>query len=394
MTRDHLSFGLLIRYLRSEVNFDKLSLFVAKTQGITYDFDSIMHYLPNAFSVNGKVTVMPQDRGISLSRLGQRVDFSPYDLQHVNALYCSDGTTATWGSWSSWTTCSQTCNGGVRTRTRVCEGGSNCVGSNIDTEQCNTAACPVAASWAPWGAWGACSASCGGGRQQRVRACHGGNICKGPRTEFRDCNIQSCSSVQVDTPLKVTHKGCFYLSTNNVRLGSLESSTLDLSDNPRSRMNAVVKCQQAAQQFGFEIFAISLGYCISGSNRLSDYQLNPASDDSCHNGLGGWVSGHYAMDLYQIITITNTITNTTNKTMVATGAFSDQVPRQSLAPIPLINTTGPPLSHDVVDTTVIQDPSSSSSSSSSGMDQQSTPCALLLLLLIVMGTSNAVLDIS
>ena len=75
----------------SEVNFDKLSLFVAKTQGITYDFDSIMHYLPNAFSVNGKVTVMPQDRGISLSRLGQRADFSPYDLQHVNALYCSDG---------------------------------------------------------------------------------------------------------------------------------------------------------------------------------------------------------------------------------------------------------------------------------------------------------------
>ena len=398
----------------SEINFEKLSTFVATTQGITYDFDSIMHYLPNAFSANGKVTVKPQDKDIILSRLGQRVNFSSYDLQHVNALYCSDDTTATWGSWSSWTACSQTCNGGVRIRTRACEGGSNCVGSNIDTKQCNTAACPVAATWTAWSVWSACSASCGGGRQQRVRTCLGGNICEGLRTEFRDCNTQSCSSVPtwsswgpwsscsstcgkgtrtrtrtcmggstcvgMNTEVMecntlncttATYKGCFYLSTNNVRLGSLDGSTPDLSDTPRSRMNAVVKCQQAATQFGFEIFAISLGYCISGSNRLSDYQLNPASDDSCHNGLGGRVSGRFAMDLYQI---------------PVAGTLSDQVPRQPLVPIPLMNTMESPLSHDVV-ATMVQDPSSS------GTDQLSTPCALLLLL-IIMGTSNAILDMS
>ena len=136
-------------------------------------------------------------------------------------------------------------------------------------------------------------------------------------------------------------------------------------------MNAVVKCQQATTHFGFEIFAISLGYCISGSNRLSDYQLNPASDDSCHNGLGGRVSGRFAMDLYQI---------------PVAGTLSDQVPRQPLVPIPLMNTMESPLSHDVV-ATMVQDPSSS------GTDQLSTPCALLLLL-IVMGTSNAILDMS
>ena len=73
------------------MNFDKLSQSMSTTQGIMYDFDSLMHYLPNAFSTNGKVTVLPLDRSVDLSRLGQRIDFSQYDLQHVNTLYCSDG---------------------------------------------------------------------------------------------------------------------------------------------------------------------------------------------------------------------------------------------------------------------------------------------------------------
>ena len=49
--------------------------------------------------------------------------------------------TTTWGSWGSWSTCSQTCNGGIRYRTRSCVGGTTCTGSNIEKQRCNTNPC-------------------------------------------------------------------------------------------------------------------------------------------------------------------------------------------------------------------------------------------------------------
>ena len=99
---------------------------------------------------------------------------------------------ASWSSWSSWTTCSQTCNGGTRSRSRTCEGGSTCPGDNYQQQICNTRSCPVAASWSSWGSWGGCSVTCGGGRQARIRLCRNGNACAGASTQFRDCNEQTC----------------------------------------------------------------------------------------------------------------------------------------------------------------------------------------------------------
>ena len=48
----------------------------------------------------------------------------------------------TWGEWGSFSACSRTCNGGERTRTRECIGGTNCLGSNIERAVCNTNSCP------------------------------------------------------------------------------------------------------------------------------------------------------------------------------------------------------------------------------------------------------------
>lgn len=73
-----------------ESNFEVVSAAFATTQGIEYDFSSLMHYDAYAFSRNGRPTIEPLDSDISLDTLGQRRDFSTSDLKHVSTLYCGD----------------------------------------------------------------------------------------------------------------------------------------------------------------------------------------------------------------------------------------------------------------------------------------------------------------
>ena len=50
--------------------------------------------------------------------------------------------------WSTWTECSQSCGGGVSSRTRVCVnpmpmyGGKSCSGKPVETKECNVEPCP------------------------------------------------------------------------------------------------------------------------------------------------------------------------------------------------------------------------------------------------------------
>lgn len=54
-----------------------------------------------------------------------------------------------WGPWSPWATCSATCGGGVKSRTRECNspqpqyGGKKCIGEANDSESCNKKDCPI-----------------------------------------------------------------------------------------------------------------------------------------------------------------------------------------------------------------------------------------------------------
>ncbi|XP_052704188.1 uncharacterized protein LOC128180261 [Crassostrea angulata] len=109
-----------------------------------------------------------------------------------------------WASWGSWTSCTETCGGGVQSRTRSCNspapqyGGANCPGMSSSTQTCNTQNCPINGGWGTWTSWNSCTLTCGGGTQTRSRSCsnpapqYGGLSCTGSTTSTQNCNTQHC----------------------------------------------------------------------------------------------------------------------------------------------------------------------------------------------------------
>lgn len=95
----------------------------------------------------------------------------------------------------------------------------------------------------------------------------------------------------------IVHHGCWYMDSRG-RLGTLEGRNPDLTDDPLTRENPVSKCGLAAQTESFLFFGVTQGYCISGSNRLSDYQY--VRSGLCMDGKGGYSRGYFIMDVYEI----------------------------------------------------------------------------------------------
>ncbi|CAI2358179.1 unnamed protein product [Caenorhabditis sp. 36 PRJEB53466] len=73
--------------------FDKYSLNMIDHLGTKYDYGSVMHYAPTAFSKNGKPTIEPVEKNVEI---GQRSGFSENDIYKINMLYnCPSFTTTT-----------------------------------------------------------------------------------------------------------------------------------------------------------------------------------------------------------------------------------------------------------------------------------------------------------
>lgn len=51
-----------------------------------YDYNSVMHYSKDAFSKNGKATIVPRARGVNI---GQREGMSSGDIDEINKKFCS-----------------------------------------------------------------------------------------------------------------------------------------------------------------------------------------------------------------------------------------------------------------------------------------------------------------
>lgn len=94
------------------------------------------------------------------------------------------------------------------------------------------------------------------------------------------------------------HLGCFFVPRYSRRLTLFEGKTDELSDNPIFRSKPVEKCGKGALEFHMKIFALSLGYCISGSNSSADYLTS--SGTYCTKGRGGYYSNYFYMDVYEI----------------------------------------------------------------------------------------------
>ena len=71
--------------LGKESNFDKFGHGEIQHLGEPYDYGSIMHYGPKAFSSNGRSTIVGLKTGAN--QMGQRNGFSANDIRQINKLY-------------------------------------------------------------------------------------------------------------------------------------------------------------------------------------------------------------------------------------------------------------------------------------------------------------------
>lgn len=116
-----------------------------------------------------------------------------------------------WSNWGSWSSCTVSCGGGNKQRTRQCDnpapsnGGQQCPGNDQSSTTCSTTPCglqPVDGAWSNWGAWSSCTVSCGGGDKRNTRQCNnpapsnGGQQCSGDNKSTGTCNRTPCTGLE------------------------------------------------------------------------------------------------------------------------------------------------------------------------------------------------------
>ncbi|KAI0228001.1 Coadhesin [Lamellibrachia satsuma] len=108
-----------------------------------------------------------------------------------------------WDPWSEWSECPVTCGGSTRMRTRLCQkplyGGSPCRGDDEGYKPCALVTCFKPRPWLLWSSWSTCSVTCGGGVRTRTRRCDDSDLgswyavtCEGVAAETTQCHDYPC----------------------------------------------------------------------------------------------------------------------------------------------------------------------------------------------------------
>ncbi|XP_060599983.1 semaphorin-5A-like [Ruditapes philippinarum] len=109
-----------------------------------------------------------------------------------------------WQTWQDWSACSTSCGVGMQSRYRNCSNpvpdrqGNHCFGNSLEDRLCYPGLC--ANVWSKWQPWDACSDSCKGGIRTRSRICSNPSPftaegdCPGNSTEIKTCDDKLCFS--------------------------------------------------------------------------------------------------------------------------------------------------------------------------------------------------------
>lgn len=129
------------------------------------------------------------------------------EVQACNTMQCKAPLDCKYGLWDAWSSCSRSCDGGQKSRTRdvaqyAASGGKACdTGVLAEIIGCGAAPCspwtPSDCRWTDWADWRQCSTSCGHGQKFRPRsiaslATNKGRTCKGLYEDYQDCNLAPC----------------------------------------------------------------------------------------------------------------------------------------------------------------------------------------------------------
>lgn len=81
-----------VKIINANIQSDKIINFEKndkdETFGIKYDYGSVLHYSPNAFSLNGKPTIETKGGTSTKDQMGQRKGLSSSDINKLNKMYC------------------------------------------------------------------------------------------------------------------------------------------------------------------------------------------------------------------------------------------------------------------------------------------------------------------
>lgn len=81
-----------VRIINANIPVDKMINFEKnekdETFGIKYDYGSVLHYSPTAFSMNGRNTIESKGGAATKDQMGQRAGLSTSDIKKLNKMYC------------------------------------------------------------------------------------------------------------------------------------------------------------------------------------------------------------------------------------------------------------------------------------------------------------------